>query len=63
MPSAGIRAVFAILLILGVGGCSETSDATTAPRLTASELAEHLGLDGHVEGGFFGERTPRITRC
>ena len=53
MPSAGIRAVFAILLILGVGGCSETSDATTAPRLTASELAEHLGLDGHVEGGFF----------
>ena len=53
MPSAGIRAVFAILLILGVGACSETSDATTAPRLTASELAEHLGLDGHVEGGFF----------
>tara|TARA_A200000159_G_scaffold164761_1_gene196061 strand:- start:1019 stop:1588 length:570 start_codon:yes stop_codon:yes gene_type:complete len=41
------------LLILGANAFAEPSDSMPARSLTAAELVEHLGLDGHIEGGFF----------
>ena len=53
MPIAGLRTALGVLLILGASAFAEPSSSTPASRLTASELVKYLGLDGHVEGGFF----------
>ena len=53
MLIAGLRVVIGTLLILGSNAFSEPSNSLPDPRLTASELATYLRLDGHVEGGFF----------
>ena len=53
MPIAGLRTALGVLLILGASAHAEPSSSTPASRLTASELVKYLGLDGHVEGGFF----------
>ena len=53
MQIAGLRTALGVLLILGANVFAEPSDSMPARSLTAAELVEHLGLDGHVEGGFF----------
>lgn len=53
MQIAGLRTALGVLLILGANVFAEPSDSMPARSLTAAELVEHLGLDGHIEGGFF----------
>ena len=53
MQIAELRTVLGVLLILGANAFAEPSGSMPARSLTAAELVEHLGLDGHVEGGFF----------
>jgi predicted cupin superfamily sugar epimerase len=53
MQIAGLRTALGVLLILGANAFAEPSDSMPARSLTAAELVEHLGLDGHIEGGFF----------
>ena len=53
MQIAGLRTALGVLLILGAKAFAEPSDSMPARSLTAAELVEHLGLDGHIEGGFF----------
>ena len=53
MQIAGLRTALGVLLILGANAFAEPSDSMPARSLTAAELVEHLGLDGHIAGGFF----------
>ena len=53
MQIAGLRTALGALLILGANAFAEPSGSMPARSLTAAELVEHLGLDGHIEGGFF----------
>ena len=53
MQIAGLRTALGVLLILGGNAFAEPSGSMPARSLTAAELVEHLGLDGHIEGGFF----------
>lgn len=53
MPIAGLRAALGFLLFFGSIAYSDSSESMLANGLTAPELVEYLGLNGHVEGGFF----------
>ncbi len=53
MQIAELRSALWVLLILGANTFAEPSGSMPARSLTAAELVEHLGLDGHIEGGFF----------
>ena len=53
MQIAELRTILGVFLILGANAFAEPSGSMPARSLTAAELVEHLGLDGHVEGGFF----------
>jgi len=53
MQIAELRTILGVFLILGANAFAEPAGSMPARSLTAAELVEHLGLDGHVEGGFF----------
>ena len=53
MPIAGLRAALGFSLFFLSNAYSDSSGSISPRELTAPELVEYLGLNGHVEGGFF----------